>query len=49
MPAVVCENFCSGRIETLGPALGNANDEIYRGLLGLADDDMAELSRAGVI
>ncbi|MBL8659451.1 MAG: CoA transferase [Rhodospirillales bacterium] len=38
-----------GRIEALGPALGNANDEIYRGLLGLADDDMAELTRAGVI
>jgi crotonobetainyl-CoA:carnitine CoA-transferase CaiB-like acyl-CoA transferase len=38
-----------GSVDTLGPALGAGNDEIYRDMLGLADDDMAELTAAGVI
>jgi len=38
-----------GSVDTLGPALGAGNDEIYRDMLGLGDDDMAELTAAGVI
>ncbi len=38
-----------GSVDTLGPALGSGNDEIYRDMLGLGDDDMAELTAAGVI
>ncbi len=38
-----------GRIESLGPPLGNANDEIYRGLLGLSEGEIARLAEAGVI
>ena len=32
-----------GRIEALGPELGNANREVYTGLLGLSDDELDEL------
>ena len=38
-----------GRIEHLGPPLGNANDAVYRGLLGLSEEDVAALARDGVI
>lgn len=38
-----------GRIDTLGPPLGNANDEVYRGILGLGDADMDSLRAEGVI
>jgi formyl-CoA transferase len=38
-----------GRVRHPGPALGENNDEIYRGLLGLGDSEMAKLTAAGVI
>ncbi|MBB4908392.1 CaiB/BaiF CoA transferase family protein [Actinophytocola algeriensis] len=38
-----------GRVRHVGPALGEHNDEIYRGLLGLPDDEVASLREAGVI
>jgi succinyl-CoA:(S)-malate CoA-transferase subunit A/succinyl-CoA:(S)-malate CoA-transferase subunit B len=38
-----------GRITGLGPPLGNANGEIYGGLLGLSDDELTALRHAGII
>src|ERR1700730_8581426 len=38
-----------GRIDSLGPALGAHNAEIFQGLLGLSPQRMAELEAAGVI
>jgi formyl-CoA transferase len=38
-----------GAVRSVGPALGASNDEIYRGLLGLGEDDLRRLSAAGVI
>jgi formyl-CoA transferase len=38
-----------GRVRHAGPALGEHNDEIYRGLLGLGDSEMTKLTAAGVI
>ncbi|HVB41800.1 MAG TPA: CoA transferase [Streptosporangiaceae bacterium] len=38
-----------GRIRHAGPELGEHNDQVYRGLLGLTDDDIAELAADGVI
>jgi crotonobetainyl-CoA:carnitine CoA-transferase CaiB-like acyl-CoA transferase len=38
-----------GEIVSLGPPLGNANDEIYRGLLGLSTAEIQRLRTAGVI
>jgi crotonobetainyl-CoA:carnitine CoA-transferase CaiB-like acyl-CoA transferase len=50
VPAVLPKlSVTPGRVASLGPPLGNANEEIYRGLLGLSDDDMAELTHSGVI
>jgi CoA:oxalate CoA-transferase len=38
-----------GAVEHLGPDLGEHNDEIYRGFLGLSDDEMRQLRADGVI
>lgn len=38
-----------GQVNSLGPALGVNNDEIYRDRLGLSDVDIQQLSAAGVI
>lgn len=39
----------SGRIDHLGLPLGASNEEIYQGLLGMSEDDMASLRDRGVI
>ena len=36
-------------MEHPGPELGEHNDEVYRGLLGLGDGEMEELTAASVI
>jgi formyl-CoA transferase len=38
-----------GRVRATGPALGASNDDIYRGLLGLGEDELRRLATAGVI
>jgi len=38
-----------GRVRAVGPALGASNDDIYRGLLGLGEDELRRLATAGVI
>jgi formyl-CoA transferase len=38
-----------GRVVSLGPELGQHNDEIYTGLLGLSQDETSTLARDGVI
>jgi crotonobetainyl-CoA:carnitine CoA-transferase CaiB-like acyl-CoA transferase len=38
-----------GRIARLGPRLGEGNERVYRGLLGLSADEMAALAQRGVI
>ncbi len=38
-----------GRIETLGPRLGQHTDEVLTGLLGLSDGEIAELRQKRVI
>lgn len=38
-----------GAVRHVGPALGEHNDEVYRGLLGLGDDELARLAAAGAI
>ena len=38
-----------GRVERLGPELGEHNDEVYRGQLGLSADELEALRREGVI
>jgi hypothetical protein len=38
-----------GRIRRPGPELGEHNDDVYRGLLGLGDSEITELAAANVI
>jgi formyl-CoA transferase len=38
-----------GAVRTAGPALGEHNDQVWGGLLGLAPDELARLRGAGVI
>ena len=38
-----------GAVRSLGPALGQHNDEVYKGLLGIGDDELRRLAGAGVI
>ena len=38
-----------GRVRHVGPELEEHNDEVYRGLLGLGDGEMEELTAGGVI
>jgi succinyl-CoA---D-citramalate CoA-transferase len=38
-----------GRVRRPGPGLGEHNDDVYRGLLGLGDGEMTELAAARVI
>ena len=38
-----------GQVRHPGPRLGEHNDEVYRGLLGLGDDELAHLRGVGVI
>jgi crotonobetainyl-CoA:carnitine CoA-transferase CaiB-like acyl-CoA transferase len=38
-----------GRIDSVGPALGQHNDEVFRGMLGLSPERIESLKAAGVI
>jgi formyl-CoA transferase len=38
-----------GQVRSVGPELGEHNDEIYRGMLGFDDAKMAELLKRGII
>jgi formyl-CoA transferase len=38
-----------GRVRHAGPELGEHNDDVYRGLLGLGDDELEGLRREGVL
>jgi len=38
-----------GRVDSLGPTLGNANDEVFGDMLGLSKDAIAELRTKGII
>jgi succinyl-CoA:(S)-malate CoA-transferase subunit A/succinyl-CoA:(S)-malate CoA-transferase subunit B len=38
-----------GEVTSLGPVLGEANEEVYRGLLGLSEDELAALKKDGVV
>ena len=38
-----------GSVRTSGPTLGSSNDDVYRGMLGLSDDERAKLQADGVI
>ncbi len=38
-----------GEVESLGPALGDANEEVYGGWLGLSDEDRVLLKDKGII
>jgi crotonobetainyl-CoA:carnitine CoA-transferase CaiB-like acyl-CoA transferase len=50
MPAVIPKfSRTPGRVEHAGPRLGEHNEAIYGGLLGLAPDQMTRLAHEGVI
>lgn len=38
-----------GRVESAGPGLGQHNDEVFRGLLGLSSDELSGLAERGAI
>jgi crotonobetainyl-CoA:carnitine CoA-transferase CaiB-like acyl-CoA transferase len=38
-----------GKVNWLGPKLGEHNDELFKGLLGMTDDDLRRLAAEGVI
>ena len=38
-----------GSVRSLGPSLGQHNDEVYQGLLGMSAEEMRQLGAAGVI
>jgi formyl-CoA transferase len=38
-----------GGVRTLGPSLGEHNDDVYQGLLGLAEQEVAGLTASGII
>jgi crotonobetainyl-CoA:carnitine CoA-transferase CaiB-like acyl-CoA transferase len=38
-----------GRVRSLGPALGEHNDEVYQGILGMSADEIGRLQADGVI
>lgn len=38
-----------GAVRTLGPELGAHNDEVYRGLLGIGDDELDRLRAGGIV
>jgi succinyl-CoA:(S)-malate CoA-transferase subunit B len=38
-----------GSVKWLGPRLGEHNDEVFKGLLGLSDDDLRRIAAEGVI
>jgi len=44
-----CLSATPGRVASLGPKLGEHNDEIYRNLLGLGDMELQRLREANVI
>ena len=50
IPAMVPKlSATPGRTDWAGPELGAFNDEIYRGLLGMSDEEIAVLTEKGVI
>jgi crotonobetainyl-CoA:carnitine CoA-transferase CaiB-like acyl-CoA transferase len=38
-----------GRVNWLGPSLGEHNDEVFKGLLGMSDEEIGRLAAAGVL
>jgi len=38
-----------GKVKWLGPKLGEHNDEVFKGLLGMSDDELRRLADVGVI
>jgi len=38
-----------GSLDSLGPALGQHNDDVYRELLGMSEEQLATLKQAGTV